>query len=128
MVRVGFGGGTPEEDHGLQWAQCRQAALGHQWKHDPKPIDPELNKWGFQAPISMPAESYGFRSVCSYCHTNKVKWVAARGYETVTRYYHPDGYSRTGAESLDAEEWRRVWIVSSIPSETNGAAASKQAS
>lgn len=119
MVRVGFGGGTPEEDHGLQWAQCRQSALGHQWKHDNKPIDPELNKHGYRPPLTMDYDCFGFRSHCTYCGTDKVKWMARKGYETVTRYYHPDGYSRTGEEALDAEEWRTVWIVTTI-GDSNG--------
>ena len=113
-MTIGYGGGTPATDHGLQWAQCRQSALGHQWKHDNKPIDPDLNKHGYRAPFTMSDAVVGWRSSCTYCHTDKVKWIDRSSREVVTRYYHPDGYSRRGEESLDGAEWREVWLIQAI--------------
>jgi hypothetical protein len=109
---VGFNGGTPEQDHGLQWAQCRQSVLGHQWLHQGLITDD--NELGFRVPISMPVDSIGYRSQCSYCTTTKVKWMSRRGFETLTRYHHPQGYSRRGDEALDAGEWRTLWIVNAL--------------
>ena len=130
-MTVGFNGGTPAQDHGLQWAQCRQAALGHQWKHDNKPIDPDLNKHGYRAPLTMTNAVIGWRSHCTYCNTDKVKWIDRSDHTIVTRYYHPDGYSRTGEEALDATEWREVWLVHAIADmerEQQKQAAKRQAS
>src|SRR5262245_4429389 len=105
VVRVGYSG----DDHGLQWAQCRMAALGHEWHHvGPITDDSEL---GYKVPISLPANSIGYRSQCSNCSTTKVKWMSRRGFESVTRYYHPDGYSRQGEEALSPQEWREQWFL-----------------
>lgn len=111
-MTVGFNGGTPEQDHGLQWAQCRQSVLGHEWKHMGLVTDD--NEMGFRVPAPLAVDSIGYRSTCSYCTTTKVKWMARRGYMTVTRYYHPEGYSRRGEEALDAGEWRTLWIVNAL--------------
>lgn len=116
VVTVGFNGGTPQQDHGLQWAQCRPGALGHEWKHDRKPMDPELNRHGYRPPGWMSYQSVGFRSTCNFCHTVKVKWIDLRTKEVSSpRYYHPEGYARRGDEALDMAEWRSVWLVSTIP-------------
>jgi hypothetical protein len=60
----------------------------------------------------MRIDSIGYRSECSNCATTKIKWMSRHGYETITRYHHPDGYSRRGEEALTNEEWRQQWMVS----------------
>src|SRR5436190_11061181 len=85
---------SPGEDHGLQWAQCRQSVLGHEWRHDGLITDD--SELGYRVPISMPANSVGYRSQCTNCTTIKVKWMSRHTFESMTRYYHPDGYSRQG--------------------------------
>jgi hypothetical protein len=115
VVTIGYGGRTPQEDHGLQWAQCRPGALGHEWKHDRKPLDPELNRHGYRPPAWMNYQSVGFRSTCNFCHTTKVKWIDLRTKEVSSpRYYHPEGYARRGEEALDMTEWRNVWLVTTM--------------
>jgi hypothetical protein len=72
------------------------------------------NELGFRVPTMLPIDAIGYRSQCSYCTTTKVKWMARRGLQTLTRYHHPSGYSRRGEEALDAEEWRNLWIVTAL--------------
>src|SRR4051812_10899500 len=112
VVTVGFNGGTPEQDHGLQWARCRQSVLGHEWKH--MGLITDDNEMGFRVPLILPADAIGYRSQCTFCTTTKVKWMARRGLQTITRYHHPEGYSRRGEEALDHEEWRTLWIVTEL--------------
>lgn len=62
----------------------------------------------------MSYQSIGFRSTCTFCTTAKVKWIDQRTKEIATRYYHPDGYSRTGEESLDRAEWLEFFLVTAL--------------
>jgi hypothetical protein len=88
------------------------SVLGHQWQH--LGLITDENEMGFRVPISLPADSIGYRSQCTYCTTTRIKWMARRGYESVVRYHHPQGYSRRGEDALSFEEWRSVWIVQAL--------------
>jgi hypothetical protein len=94
-------------DHGLEWAQCR--SMGHEWKHQGRITD-ETDP-GHQPPVGMQYGSAGFRSVCTECGTERVRWISRSGLLGPMRYNHPDGYSRTGDAKLTGQEWRKTWLV-----------------
>lgn len=84
--------------------------MGHSWKHR-KPVGVDDTLDGFRRPFGMSTGMVGFVSVCGVCGTARVRWVTRSG-EVVTRYDHPDGYSRHGDERLSASEWRRSYVGS----------------
>ena len=103
-MSVGF---DSTSDHGLEWAQCR--SMGHEWKHKGRITD-ETDP-GHSAPMGMQYGAAGFRSVCSFCGTERVRWISRSGALGPMRYIHPDGYSRTGDAKLTQQEWRTNWLV-----------------
>lgn len=51
----------------------------------------------------------GYPSNCGTCGTERMRWITRYG-ETVVRYEHPEGYSRTGDDKLSPREWRESFV------------------
>ncbi len=88
-----------------EFAECR--SMGHTWRHH-KPIGID-DRTHHRRPFGMSTGMVGLPSRCSTCGTERVRWVTRSG-EVVTRYEHPDGYSRHGDERLTSAEWRRSYV------------------
>lgn len=85
-----------EDTQGLEWARCR--ALGHSWRHNAQPVGGEDGV-------------IGFTSSCSFCGTQRTKWISRRGVLGPLRYEHPANYARHGDSRLTTLEWRTTFIV-----------------
>lgn len=82
--------------------------MGHSWKHRaPIGIDDEIP--GLRRPFGSSTGMVGFRSHCTCCTTDRIRWVTRSG-EVITRYEHPEGYSRHGDDRLTSSEWRRSYV------------------
>jgi hypothetical protein len=90
-----------------RFAECR--AMGHTWRHRP-PIGID-DATGYRRPFGLSTGMVGFPSHCPTCTTTRLRWVTRSG-EVVTRYEHPDGYSRHGDDRLTSGEWRRSYVSS----------------
>jgi hypothetical protein len=90
----------------LEYAECR--SLGHEWrKHAPVGVDDQHSS--IRRPFALSTGCIGIPSTCTVCGTEKVRWITRSG-ESVTRYEHPEGYSRHGDDVLSAQEWRHNYV------------------
>lgn len=96
----------------LRFAECR--SLGHQWHHAGRVSDSDsdgtrlLNRPSYFGMI-------GFRSVCSGCGTERIKWVTRSGVlDKSPEYRYPDGYQTHGDDRQSLSEWRQEFIVYSL--------------
>jgi hypothetical protein len=90
----------------LRFAECR--SLGHEWRKG-SVLGTDDTHDSFKRPFGAATGMIGIPSRCANCGTNKVRWITRSG-ESVTRYEHPDGYSRHGDEVLSAKEWRHEYV------------------
>jgi len=91
---------------GYRYSECR--SLGHEWRH--KGIIGGDHKT-HRPPFSMSTGVVGYLSQCTDCKAERVKWITRSG-EVISRYDHPDGYSRHGDERLTSREWRSSFVAS----------------
>ncbi len=93
-------------DRELAFATCR--AMGHEWHHS-KPIGTDDPDGRWRAPFGGSTGMIGYPSTCSMCGTERMRWMTRFG-ETIVRYDHPDGYSRTGEDKMTPREWRQTFV------------------
>ena len=96
-----------ERQRELHFAECR--SLGHEWRKQ-QPIGVDDTSDTHRRPFGASTGMIGIPSNCQNCGTAKVRWITRSG-ESVTRYEHPDGYSRHGDERLSAQEWRSTYVA-----------------
>ena len=91
----------------LEHAECH--ALGHQWRH--RNVIGIDDPGDFARPFGASTGMVGYRSQCSNCKTERIKWITRSG-EVINRYDYAEGYSRRGDDRLSAHEWRESFAVS----------------
>lgn len=99
----------------VRFAECR--SLGHEWRKG-RAIGTDDEHDTFSRPYGASEGMIGIPSSCPNCGTQKVRWITRSG-ESLTRYQHPDGYSRHGDERLSSQEWRKSYVTSMF-AEFNG--------
>lgn len=113
-------------DRESRFASCR--SMGHEWTHR-QAVGTDDTADGFKRPFGASTGMVGLPSHCQTCGTHRMRWVTRSG-EVVTRYEHPDGYSRHGDDRLRPQEWRSMYVetlfaafteaVSAAPRRANG--------
>lgn len=94
----------------LAFATCR--AMGHEWNHS-SPIGTDDPEGRFKAPFGGTTGMIGYPSTCGSCGTERMRWITRWG-ETLVRYEHPEGYSRTGEDKLSPREWRETFVAAAF--------------
>jgi hypothetical protein len=57
----------------------------------------------------------GFRSICSWCSTERIKWVTRSGVlDKSPEYRYPDGYQTHGDDRQSLSEWRQEFIITTL--------------
>jgi hypothetical protein len=102
----------PQVNQRQRFAQCR--SLGHEWKHAGRVSDddPDGSRLlGRPSTFGM----IGFRSICSWCGAERIKWVTRSGHlDKSCEYRYPDGYQTHGDDRQSLSEWRQEFIVHSL--------------
>lgn len=105
-----------KRDQELRFIECR--SLGHEWRKQSM-IGVDDTDDTFRRPYGMSTGMIGIPSSCHNCGTRKVRWITRSG-ESLTRYEHPDGYSRHGDDRLTHQEYRHeyvtaIWAAFEVP-------------